>query len=91
MQTLMHRSMSIARFIENGIGSHAKNHLPELLEGQLWRSLRSLWLQVAGKKPVEGHPDEAGQAGPERGTQGGTATVGLKGGRSSLHPLWDMT
>jgi hypothetical protein len=27
---------------------------------------RSLRLQVAGKKPVEGHPAEAGQAGPER-------------------------
>ena len=32
------------------------------------RSYRSLRLEVAEKKPVEGHPDEAGQAGLERDT-----------------------
>jgi len=28
----------------------------------VWEAARSLRLQVGGKKPVEGHPDEAGQA-----------------------------
>ena len=61
--------MCIARFIVNGIGSRAKPRLllclfqkaAEGLSGRL-APARPLRLQVVGEKPVEGHPDEAGQA-----------------------------
>ena len=45
------------------------------------RRIRSPRLQVGGKKPVEGHPAEAGQAGSVRGTcEGGTASYWSKEG-----------
>jgi hypothetical protein len=53
----------------------------------------SLRLQVGGKKPVEGKPDETGQAGMQMSihVEGGAAIVGPTRGRSSPHPLSDST
>ena len=53
--------MCIARSIASGIGSHARSRLPRLPSAVV-EATRSLRLQVGGKKPVEGHPVEAGQA-----------------------------
>jgi len=53
--------MCIARSIASGIGSHARSRLPRLPSAVV-EATRSLRLQVGGKKPVEGHPAEAGQA-----------------------------
>jgi hypothetical protein len=46
-----------------------------------------------GKMPVEGNPDEAGQAGMQMSihVEGGAAIVGPTRGRSSPHPLSDST
>ena len=53
--------MCIARSIASGIGSHTTSRLPGP-RSAVWGTIRSLRLQVGGKKPVEGHPVEAGQA-----------------------------
>ena len=55
--------MCIARFIESGIGSHeTSRHAIGCLVERWMVALRFLRLEVGGKKPVEGHPVEAGQA-----------------------------
>jgi hypothetical protein len=53
--------MCIVHFIASGIGNPARSRLPQLCSAAL-EVTRSLRLQVGGKKPVEGPPDEAGQA-----------------------------
>src|SRR5215471_13505352 len=53
--------MCIARSIASGIGRFARSRLPGLPSAVV-EATRPLRLQVGGKKPVEGHPAEAGQA-----------------------------
>ncbi len=53
--------MCIARSIASGIGSHERSRLPRLHVAVLV-AIRSLRLHAGGEKPVEGHPNEAGQA-----------------------------
>ncbi len=54
---------------------------------------RPLWLQVRGEKPVEGHPDDAGQARMRMSIheEGGGAIVGPTGARSGPHALSGIT
>src|SRR5260370_41157342 len=59
---------------------------------------RPLRLQVAGEKPVEGKPHEAGQAGPVKDSSWVWDTLnvvrlsaGPTGARSNLHALSGMT
>ncbi len=89
--------MSIAHFIESGIGSHAYPRRHRLL--LVWRTVLERWhirplrLQVVGEKPGEGNPDDPGQARLQvsRHEQGGGASVGPKGARPSLPALKDIT
>jgi hypothetical protein len=89
--------MSIAHFIESGIGSHAHPGRPRLL--LVWRTVLERWhirplrLQIVGEKPGEGNPDDPGQARMQVSIheQGGGASVGPKGARPSLPALKDIT
>ena len=84
--------MCIIASSANFTGSRVSN---EAADGCQHRPLR---LQVAGEKPVEGKPDEAGQAGPVKDTSCVWDTInvvrlsaGPTGARSNLHALSDMT
>ncbi len=84
--------MCIIASSENCTGSRVSD---AVAEGCQHRPLR---LQVAGEKPVEGKPDEAGQAGPVKDTSCVWDTInvvrlsaGPTGARSNLHALSDMT
>ena len=84
--------MCIIASSANFTGSRVSN---AAAEGCQHRPLR---LQVAGEKPVEGKPDEAGQAGPVKDTSCVRDTLnvvrlsaGPTGARSNLHALSDMT
>jgi hypothetical protein len=56
-------------------------------------AFRPLRLQAAGEKPGEGNPADPGQARMQVSIheQGGGASVGPKGARSSLPALQDIT